>query len=546
MKIVGYLKKKKTNGFLKNLFGKTITRYFECSFSQETFGYKQTEKDTQFLKVFDFSDLRGVSDNVSLEELKVSDWKHGFILNIQNNLLTLFAKEEEEKKNWLVAFKKVLEINKNQRKNLDKEDDDTEENRIRQDKTNFIKNSILYNSLKSNDKKMAIKGKQNLKKFLNNLNLEDNPENKEDNNQEMKIEEKKLKEENSLNFSYILESSHKDLKFDVDGYYENNKKNDAMKKSNVELFPKSGDLDCWDMYDTKGNQINKKITNKEKRPEHIENLNFNEYVVDPEKEKQKRKKFLSGEPEQTDSSKLSSSNSRLSPKEQQRDPEVDKKIKIDAKKLLVDSIKILNNYQERNSYTAAKNLKEIINNQQYTNNYSRDSNKYEVIGAADTTIEYVNKSYKIPAHHHDYISQEKISDKDIYGNVDESVVNFFMNNLKATENESKEDSNLTDKIDFEKEIQREDEQAKKRAEKIFKDNFNFDDDKNLILSKIKKKSEISRVADEIRGDPIYYRRNRNEEKNKNFEKECDDVSVEFRINKSKGVEIRNEFLEDWN
>jgi hypothetical protein len=538
MKIVGYLKKKKTTGFLKNLFGKTNLRFFECSFSQETFGYKKSEKDTQFLKVYNFSDLRGVSNTVSQEDLKNSDWKHGFKLNIQNNIVILFAKDEEEKKNWLIAFENVLEINKYQIKESNKDYIDTEDKKIRHDKSNFIKNAITYNSLKSNDKKMAIKGKENFKKFLNNLNLDENAENKEDYNQITKPEEKKNNEESSLNFSYILESSHKDLKVGVDGFYE------TIKKNNVELFPNADDLNCWDMYDTKGNQINKKIPTKEKKPESIENLNFNEYVVDEEKEKQKRRRFLAGEPDLSNTSKLSISNSQPSHKEPPRDHELDKKIKIDAKKFLVDSIKILNNYQERNSYTAAKNLKEIINNQQYSNNFSRDSNKYEVIGAVDTTIEYVNKSYKFPAHHQEYIPPEKISDKDIYGNVDESVINFFMNNVKATENENKDESRLTEKIEFENELIREEEDRKKRAEKIFKDSFNFDDDKNFVLSKIKKKSEIARVADEIRSDPNYFKKNRKEERNKNLESAYDDVSVEFRV--KTGKVVRNEFLEDWN
>jgi hypothetical protein len=105
--VKGYMKKLKSSSFHK-FFGKTNLRYFETSFQNKTFSYKNSITDKNFVKNFSFSEILDVEDKIPEIEKAMCEYKYGFIVKLKTQTLILFVEKMEDFNEWHFAFDIIL------------------------------------------------------------------------------------------------------------------------------------------------------------------------------------------------------------------------------------------------------------------------------------------------------------------------------------------------------------------------------------------------------------------------------------------------------
>jgi len=103
----GFLKKLKTSK-LGRLFGNTNTRWFECLFNERLFGYKDKITDLKLRSCLKFEEITDFSSRLSLEDVKMCDWKFGFQIITKDRVYVLYCEDRESLEKWTIAFNTIL------------------------------------------------------------------------------------------------------------------------------------------------------------------------------------------------------------------------------------------------------------------------------------------------------------------------------------------------------------------------------------------------------------------------------------------------------
>ena len=269
----GYLKKLKSSS-LARIFGNTNTRWFEISFKERTFIYKELSHSTEIKGTHKLSEIKDFLGKLSVEDRKMCDWMFGFQIILNDKKFILYTQTQTEYDSWSRAFnyllKRKIEPEKNRNSMLNNSNVSDINNLLGKRKTTVFNNpkkETSNNVSLSNTMRPEIRREQD-KTFDKSKSLSTNPKlqtnlesskilNKEES--ERKINEEKIKKlKERLNATKKEENKSESSEVDIIVNGLNTEKEEKKKKPinqviepevKKEIIMVKEDIEDWNYYD---------------------------------------------------------------------------------------------------------------------------------------------------------------------------------------------------------------------------------------------------------------------------------------------------------